>query len=110
MDAEKVAAWMNALTDKEFVEFFYAKLSVRHIYDLDRSYLDSHLVLANATRVRAESGEPEPWSLQLLCPTPDKDWVSDSPICQFGHCCGIQTSSWAKDSTCPVCGGEVYGT
>lgn len=110
MDAEKVAAWINALTDKEFVEFFYSKLSARNIYSLDQSYLDSHLVLANASRVRPESGAQEPWNLELLCATPDKYWASDSPICQFGHCCGIQNSSWAKDSTCPVCGGEVYGS
>lgn len=110
MDAEKVATWMNALTDKEFVEFFYTKLSARHIYSLDQSYLDSHLVLANATRLRAESAAPELWSLELLCPAADKDWVSDSPICQFGHCCDVQTSSWAKASICPVCGGQVYGT
>lgn len=32
---EDVAAWLNALTDKEFVEFFYKHLSARRIVSDD---------------------------------------------------------------------------
>jgi hypothetical protein len=31
-------------------------------------------------------------------------------ICEAGEHCGMPTVSWAKRSTCPVCGGEAYGT
>jgi len=50
------------------------------------------------------------WTVELICPTSDQDWVDDAPICQAGEHRGMPTASWAKHSTCPVCGGEVYGT
>ncbi len=110
MDKAEVAAWLNALTDKQFVEFFYESLAGRHLYSLEREYLDSHLVLANACREMDAEDQWGSWRLELLCPTPDGDWVDDAPVCQFGEHCGVDTASWAKNSVCPVCGGHVYGT
>lgn len=109
MDSEKAASWLNSLSDKEFVDFFYSSIASRHIYPLERGYLDSHLVLANATRDREGSDSFGHWQLQLLCPTSEA-WVHDAPICQFGWHCNVETASWAKHSTCPVCGENVYGT
>ena len=82
MDSEKAASWLNSLSDKEFVDFFYSSIASRHVYPLERGYLDSHLVLANATRDREGPDSFGHWQLQLLCPTSEA-WVHDAPICQF---------------------------
>jgi len=122
MDKQEVALWLENLTDKQFIEFFYEHLSSRHLYNLERAHIDSHLVLANAVRSLDDSlsQDPdhwgpdqdhwEPWRLQLLCPTPSEHWVDDSPVCQFGTHGEFETASWSKRSTCPVCGKEVYGS
>lgn len=110
MNELSVAEWLNSLTDKQFVEFFYRWLAARHIFREDELYLNSRLVLGNVSRELLDDETWGDWDFQLLCPTPHVSWVDDAPICQFGHHCGIETASWAKNSICPVCGGEVYGT
>jgi len=100
---------LRALADKEFLEVFYEAAKGRHIYPAERNVFDAHLVLANSVRDR-EAGTGERWTVELICPTPGRDWVDDAPICQAGKHCGMPTASWDKHSTCPVCGGEVYGT
>ena len=121
MNREQVALWLEGLTDKQFVEFFYEHLSSRHLYNMEREYMDSHLVLANAVRSLEDPDlddqdhwgpDPDrwgPWRLQLLCPVP-QNWVDHAPVCEFGKHGGFETASWAKRSTCPICGKEVYGT
>lgn len=110
MDKAEVAAWLSSLTDKQFVEFFYESLASRRLYNSERGYLDSHLVLANARRILDDDGVTwGQWELELLCPT-DEAWVDDAPVCQFGGRCGLDTASWAKHSVCPICGGQVYGS
>jgi hypothetical protein len=110
MDKTKVIAWLSSLTDKQFVEFFYESLASRHLYKSERSYLDSRLVLANASRTLDDDGITwGEWGLELLCPS-RKPWVDDAPVCQFGEHCGLSTASWDKHSICPICGGDVYGT
>jgi hypothetical protein len=98
---------LRTLTDKQFVDVFYEAVHGRHIYSEDVSY-DAHLVLANAFRNLEGAGGR--WTVELICPTPNEDRVDDASICQFGEHCGMSTASWAKQSTCPVCGGEVHGT
>jgi hypothetical protein len=110
IDKEQVAEWLQSLTDKEFIEFFYDYLASRPVYDDETGHSDSHLVLAVATRWREDDQEWEPWELDLLCPVTNKHWKADALICQYGEHCGHGTASWAKNSICPVCGGEVYGT
>ncbi len=89
-------------TDKQFVELFYEAAEGRHIYGSEREYTEAHLVLANAERYRENGDDWSDWTLQLLCPTPDQDWVDDAPIGQFGEHCGVNTASWSKNSRCPV--------
>jgi len=66
MDKARVVAWLSSLTDKQFVEFFYESLASRHLYKAERSYLDSHLVLANANRILDDDGITwGEWGLEL---------------------------------------------
>jgi len=71
---------LRALTDKQFVEVFYEAVQGRHVYSAERSLFGAHLVLANAVRDR-EEGAGGRWTVELICPTPDQDWVDDAPIC-----------------------------
>lgn len=108
MDLNAIATQLNSLTDKQFIEFFYRSLAARNIYGSEYAYIESHLVLASATRMQSID-EWGPWEMEMLCTTPDA-WVDDAPVCQQGAHCGVETISWAKRSVCPMCGGEVLGT
>jgi hypothetical protein len=108
MNRAEIVGALRSLTHKQFVELFYEAVQGRFIYDGEEMLWDAHLVLANAIRDRTESDAP--WRLELLCPTPGQEWVDDAPICQHGEHCDLDTMSWAKESSCPVCGGRVYGT
>ena len=110
MDRANISAWISSLTDKQFIEFFYQSLASRHLFESERGYIDSHLVLANASRYLDEDGVTwGEWEVELLCPA-DEAWVADAPVCQFGEHCSLRTASWAKRSICPVCGGNVFGS
>jgi hypothetical protein len=93
---------LRALTDKQFVEVFYKAVHGRHISSAEHNVFDAHLVLANAGRHRDEATGGR-WTVELICPTPDQNWVDDAPICQAGEHCGMPTASGAKQSMCPVC-------
>jgi hypothetical protein len=109
LDAVNVARWIQNLSDQQFVAFFYKHLADRHLYRAEQRYLESHLVLANAKRVREDDGTIAPWRLELICST-HAQWQADSPVCQFGQHCGHDTASVAKQSQCPICLGEVFGS
>jgi hypothetical protein len=109
-EKERVATWLQSLTDMEFIKFFYEHLAFRNLYPEEAEYSYNHLVLANASRLLGDDGQWKPWELVLLCPTSRDDGIADGSICQFGEHCGHPTASWAKDSVCPICGGYVYGT
>ena len=98
---------IRKLTDKQFVELFYDAAQGRHIYSAESQLWESHLLLANAVREREEGAA---WTVELVCPTPGEAWPDDSLLCQSGLHCGLPTMSWAKNSRCPVCNGEVYGS
>ena len=96
---------LRKLTNKQFAELFYRAVEGRRVYE--STIYDSHLVLASAVR---EPEESTAWTLEVICPARDSDWVDDAPICQQGDHCGMTTASWAKNSRCGICGGDVYGT
>jgi hypothetical protein len=106
LEPDHVARWLNNLPDHAFTEFFYKHLSSRHVFRAEERYIDSHLVLAVAKGVTDE----QEWKLQVLCPTPNQDWVDDASICQFGNHCGHITASVSKKSKCPLCGDTVSGS
>jgi hypothetical protein len=110
MEHPEIVEALRKLTDKQFVELFYLAVEGRNIYEAERSFVQAHLVLANAQRHQEDGEEWSPWKLQVLCPTPQQDWTTDAPICQFGKHCDVETASWSKNSQCPICGGTVYGT
>jgi hypothetical protein len=105
-EPKQVAKWLNSLSDHAVIEFFYEQISARHISRAEERYIESHLVLAAAKRVK---GEPN-WKLEILCPTPRQKWVDDASVCQFGSHCGHTTASVSKQSICPLCGEEVSGS
>jgi hypothetical protein len=53
-EPKQVAKWLNNLSNHAFIEFFYEQLSTRHISCAEERYIDSHLVLAAAKRVKGE--------------------------------------------------------
>ena len=103
---EDVSAWLQALTDKQFVEFFYKHLSARQIDYGGQPNVKSHLALAEVVSMASRSGGFRKPVVELLCasplPTPD-----DTPIKHRGTCCGFQTGSYRRHAPCPVCGEEV---
>ena len=110
MDREQLLDQLRTMSDHDFIELFYLAAENRNVYEGEEEILEGRLVLANARRAKTDEGEWAPRELELLCPTPDQDWVSDAPICQLGSHCGFPTASWAKVSRCPICRGEVLGT
>jgi hypothetical protein len=106
LEPEYVARWLNNLSDHAFIEFFYEQLSARHISRAEERYIDSHLVLAAAKRLK---DEPD-WKLEVLCATPNQKWVDDASVCQFGSHCGHTTASVSKQAICPLCGEDVRGS
>jgi hypothetical protein len=109
-EEKEIARWMNNLSDKAFIAFFYTHLADRHIYAAEQRYMDSHLVLANAKRTLKDDVKYEDWHIELLCPTPGQDWVNDAPVCQFGTHCHHNTASVSKTSQCPVCREQASGS
>lgn len=103
---EQVAAWLQALTDKEFIAFFYKHLSARRIAGDGITEMDNHLALAEVRRLRSDCGGWRPWTVELLCASP-RPSADNAPIMWRGTCCGFQTASWRRFATCPVCGGVV---
>jgi hypothetical protein len=73
MEHKDINQKLRDLTDKQFVELFYLAAEGRHIYEAERSFVQAHLVLANAQRPLEDSGEWSAWKLLLLCPTPQQD-------------------------------------
>lgn len=112
LEKSEVAKWLNALSDHDFISFFYTELHDRHVYRAERRYVDAHLVLSVARRDREDDGTCGQWRTELLSPTPGQVWVKDASICQFGSCtgCGRETASWSPSSQCPVCGALARGT
>jgi hypothetical protein len=101
---EQVAAWLNALTARQFVEFFYSYLAARRI-ECGHEMIPSHLVLGEVMLVPISPDGFEP-VVELLCPPP-KPSDDEAPIKWRGVCCGFQTAGWRRFATCPVCGEEV---
>lgn len=109
MDKSSAVEWLSSLTRKQFAEVFYAAApKVAKHFDAYEG-LESRLVLTLMSREKDDQGRWSDWNSLMICPVP-REWDDDAPICQEGEHCGVATLSWDKRSTCPLCGGEVYGT
>ena len=106
LDEDDVAAWLQAMPDKRFIEFFYKHLAERRIKSEDVPGIDNHLALAEVRRVPNGSGGLRAPVVELPCTSP-KPACDDAPVEWRGTCCGFQTGSWRRFATCPVCGREV---
>lgn len=112
MDRKRILTELRGLTDKQFVEFFYAAAAGRDIYDAEPD-TRSRLVLAAAVQDRDGTSWGTPQVQLLALPDPELSsgpWVDDALICQFGESCAHEVASWAKEMRCPACGESVYGT
>jgi hypothetical protein len=87
---------LRALTPKELALVILAATDT-----MDPTGDNSRLVLALADKSTHE--------LWVVCST-DEPWIPDAPLCQSSEHAGVATISWAKDSTCPICGAHVRGT
>jgi hypothetical protein len=98
---EDVAAWLQALTDKEFIEFFCKYLAARKIVSEDAPGIQNHLALAEVRQLPDGRGRLRPPVAELLCtsPIPSGD---NAPIKSRGTCCGFQTGSLERYAACPV--------
>ncbi|PHR88857.1 MAG: hypothetical protein COA78_36185 [Blastopirellula sp.] len=108
MNESKIISWIESLTDKQFVDFFYRAVANRSTSDLPE--WSGHFVLADAEKVT-----DEPWDVDFIAlPDPNEyeEWVDNAPICQSGNCptCGNAVRSVAKHVVCPVCNSIVYCT
>jgi hypothetical protein len=108
VNRDAVIDYLRGLTAKQFAELFYAAMEGQHPWPGEEQLSEVRHVLAYVSR---EKDDPDArWGLSIVCPVPHEKWVDDAPICQHGSHCGLDTISWAKHSTCPVCGGDVFGT
>ena len=109
MVESQVIAWLNAMSHKQFAEFFYRAVSDRNTSDV--AEWDGHFILADAEHVPDED-----WDVDMIAlHDPDEydtGWADDSPLCQSGTCpnCGANVRSVAKHALCPVCNSKTYCT
>jgi hypothetical protein len=96
MSNRELVERLRVLTPKELTEVVLEATATT-----DPTGDNSRLVLAVADKSTHE--------LWVVCST-DESWVSDAPLCQSSEHSGVATISWAKDSTCPICGVHVRGT
>lgn len=106
-----VVRWLQALPDKRFFEVVYSAAVGRGPDELDRAWLQSHVVLGVASRSQEDDGAWSQWWVELVgLPVADANWEDDAPVCEVGTHCGVHVVSWAKELRCPVCGAATYGT
>lgn len=105
MNESAIITWLDSLTHKQFVDFFYRAVANRNTSDL--AEWQGHLVLSDAEKVTGER-----WSTVVIALPEDDNFADECPICQSGTCetCGIQVRSVAKRAICPVCLSKVYCT
>ncbi len=109
LEAAEVAAWIQDLSDQDFVTFFYQHLARRHIYPAERKTIDSSLVLANSKRSCTEGAYVGPWQLELIAPGPQERWHHNAPMRYAGMCgCGHNWVSISQTAACPLCNEFVY--
>jgi hypothetical protein len=106
----EILNWVQELTDKQLVEFFYEAVQGRKISGENDDFR-KHFVLAIATsREIKELSSWSSWKLYTLGLADNQSWVDDAIICQHGYCCNHDVISWAKNAICPICEGKVYLT
>ncbi len=105
---DQVLAFINELTDKQFVELFYNATLRRHTSD-SLPEERGHFILGHASL----DLDANRWEVDFIgLPSDDSPWIDDAPICQSGRCssCKSEVRSWAKEHTCPICSTDVHGT
>lgn len=96
---------MASLSDREFIEVFYAAVARRARPGLDD--WNGHWVLGQAERIG--SG---PWEVDYLAPAREEVDDPDRVLCRETTCprCRHPVRSWARMAGCPICQRTVYCT
>jgi hypothetical protein len=109
MKRKDVIEYLRSLTDKQFVELFYAATDGRRIFVDDVG--QSRLVLAHASENLEATGK---WDVALIALHDSKEypagWNDDVPICQEAESLGYSVFSYAKKMICPITGKTIEGT
>lgn len=113
MTREEIINYFKKLEDKEFIELFYESVKTRSFHKGEASYLQSHLILAEASRMKGDNGDWEGWEVEVVAQQDFKKslkrYIEQIEIAQGGTCfsCQANLTSWAKDAICSVCFNEV---
>ena len=96
---------MASLSDREFIEVFYAAIAQRRPPGL--SDWQAHWVLAEAEKVG--NG---PWDVDYIAPAREDVSDPDRVLCRETTCprCRHSVRSWTRIAGCPICGRTVYCT
>lgn len=63
----KIITELARLTDKEFVEVFYAAVKNRElVLDVEKDYFERHWAIADVSRLKEENGSWEPYEIEFL--------------------------------------------
>src|SRR5687768_667857 len=102
LDRDSVIQYLRGLPAKALADVFYSATAGKHPWPGDEGWSEGRYVLAAAHRVKGEASAK--WEVSIVCPVTDPEWDDNAPLCQHGRHCGFDTTSWAKDSICPICG------
>lgn len=96
---------LASLSDREFVEAFYAAAARRHRPGLDE--WKGHWVLAQAEKVGRS-----PWNVDFLGAAREDVDDTDRVLCRETTCprCRNPVRSWTRVAGCPICQRTVFCT
>lgn len=115
MNQSEVVQWLQDLNDHEFTTLFYEAVAGRSAVDeLERNYLQSHYVLARATRMREDDDRWSTPEIELIALHDEAEypegWQDNIPPYQGAYCCEHEVVTWAKHFVCPACGSRGMAT
>ena len=96
---------MASLSDREFIEVFYAAVSQRRPPGLED--WQAHWVIAQAEKVGRS-----PWQVDYIAAAREEVDDPDRVLCRETTCprCRSSVRSWARVAGCPICARTVYCT
>jgi hypothetical protein len=102
---DDLVARMASLSDREFIEVFYAAVARRRPPGLDD--WQAHWVLAQAEKIGRS-----PWTLDYIGPAREDVDDPGRVLCRETTCprCRNPVRSWTRIAGCPICRRTVYCT
>jgi hypothetical protein len=108
LDEASVVAWLRSKSDKSFVDIFYQAAHGRTLAPLDSPEYESHFVIAHVSKSPDAPGD---WEIEFIgLPEKPDEWANGLTVAQQGEHCFQTVVSYSKRFSCPLCGGEAFGT